>query len=80
VPLLAAGMTGGWEYLASEVIYENAKSNDKTLVFVEGASHLFTTAKEVERFPGEFGDTMKTLYDYVDSWLSAKGRFLCILR
>jgi hypothetical protein len=75
-PLLAAGMTGSWEYLASEAIYENAKSQDKTLVFVEGASHGFTTAIHTERFPGEFGDTMKTLYDYVDKWLSAKGRFL----
>jgi hypothetical protein len=75
-PLLAAGMTGSWEYLASEAIYENAKSSDKTLIFVEGANHGFTTATQAERFPGEFGDTMKTLYDYVDKWLSAKGRFL----
>jgi pimeloyl-ACP methyl ester carboxylesterase len=70
VPLLIMGMTGNWEYLASETIYENAGSKDKTLVFVEGASHLFTPAVQCERFPGEFGDTQKRVFDYVDEWLS----------
>jgi pimeloyl-ACP methyl ester carboxylesterase len=76
VPLLIMGMTGNWEYLASETIYENAISNDKTLVFVEGASHLFTTAAHCEKSPGEFGDTQKTTYDYVDKWLSQNNRFI----
>ncbi|GHU66886.1 hypothetical protein FACS189447_08490 [Spirochaetia bacterium] len=71
-PLLVMGMTGSWEYLASEIIYENAASKDKTIVFVEGASHLFTPAVHCERFPGEFGDTQKITFDYVDKWLSEK--------
>ncbi len=75
VPLLVMGMTGGWEYLASETIYENARSSDKTLAFVEGASHGFTTCRQCEKTPGQFGDTLKTVYDYVDRWLSQKGRF-----
>jgi hypothetical protein len=75
-PLLVMGMTGSWEYLASETIYENAVSTDKTLLFVEGASHLFTTAAQCERFPGEFGDTQKTTFDYVDKWLGEKSRFI----
>jgi hypothetical protein len=74
-PLLIMGMTGNWEYLASETIYENAISKDKTLVFVEGASHLFTTASHCEKFPGEFGDTQKTTCDYADKWLSQNNRF-----
>jgi pimeloyl-ACP methyl ester carboxylesterase len=75
VPLLTLGMTGHWEYLASEIIYENAKSVDKTLAFVEGATHVFTTCTKCEKVPGEFGDTQKTTYDYVDGWLSKPGRF-----
>jgi pimeloyl-ACP methyl ester carboxylesterase len=74
-PLLVMGMTGSWEYLASETIYENAASPDKTIIFVEGAGHLFTTASQCEKFPGEFGDTQKKTFDYVDKWLSQKGRF-----
>jgi hypothetical protein len=70
------GMTGAWEYLASETIYEDAGSKDKTLVFVEGAGHLFTTATQCERSQGEFGDTRNTTFDYVDKWLSRSGRFL----
>jgi hypothetical protein len=62
--------------LASETIYENAASTDKTIMFVEGASHLFTTASQFERFPGEFGDTQKTTFDYVDKWLSETSRFI----
>jgi hypothetical protein len=75
VPLLALGMTAGWEYLAAETIYENAKSADKTLAFVEGATHGFSPCKRCEKTPGQFGDTIKTVYDYVDRWLSSKARF-----
>jgi len=76
VPILVMGMTGSWEYLASETIYENAASADKTLAFVEGASHRYNTCKECEEYSGQFGDTQKTTYDYVDKWLSQKGRFI----
>ena len=75
-PLLCMGMTGGYECLASEVIFDNAASEDKTLTFVEGATHNFSPEHEVEEYPGQFGDTEKLTFDYVDQWLSAKGRFL----
>ena len=48
VPLLTLGMTGHWEYLATE---------------------------RCEKTPGQYGDTLKTTYDYVDRWLSKPGRF-----
>jgi hypothetical protein len=69
------GMTGNWEYLAAEIIYDHARSADKTTAFVEGASHNFDACTKCEKYPGQFGDTLKTTYDYIDSWLSAKGRF-----
>lgn len=74
-PLLVMGMTAHWEFLASETIYEMANSRDKSIAFVEGATHLYETCKECERHPGEFGDTRKTTYDYIDTWLSKPGRF-----
>lgn len=73
-PLLVMGMTAGWEFLASETIYDMAASRDKTIAFVEGATHKFTPAKHLEKYEGQFGDTIKTLHDYLDEWLSA-GRF-----
>jgi hypothetical protein len=75
-PFLALGMTGHWEGLSAEAIYDHAKSGDKTLAFVEGATHVYTPCKPCEKTPGQFGDTVKTTYDYVDAWLSKPGRFL----
>lgn len=75
VPILVMGMTAGWEYLASETIYNMAASPDKHIAFVEGATHKFHTAKHCEKYPGQFGDTMKTLHDYVANWLSEESRF-----
>ena len=69
VPLLVMGMTAGWEFLASETIYEMAASENKHIAFVEGATHKFHTAKHCEAYPGQYGDTMKTLHDYVAQWL-----------
>lgn len=74
-PTLVMGMTAGWEYLASETIYNMAASEDKTIAFVEGATHKFTPAKHLKKTEGEFGDTMKTIHDFVDEWLSGVGRF-----
>lgn len=75
-PLLVMGMTGHWEYMAAETIYEHAKSRDKTLAYVEGALHNYTTCKKCEKYPGQFGDTRQTLFNYIDGWLSQQGRFL----
>lgn len=74
VPSLFMGMTAGWEFLAAETIYEMSASPDKTIAFVEGANHKFFPAHNCEKFPGQFGDTMELLHDYVAKWLSA-GRF-----
>lgn len=75
VPLLSMGMTGSYEYLAAEEIYNNAGSRDKEIAFVEGAGHNFTPEISCESYPGQFGDTQKILYDYVAEWLSKPGRF-----
>jgi pimeloyl-ACP methyl ester carboxylesterase len=75
VPFLALGMTGHWEGLAAEEIYEHTSSKDKSLAFVEGADHIYQPCRKCEKTPGQFGDTVKTTYDYVDRWLSNAGRF-----
>lgn len=69
VPLLLMGMTGSYECLAAELIYERSASRDKTLAFVEGASHMFETEHSVEAYPGQYGDTVKTCFDYAANWL-----------
>lgn len=76
VPFLAMGMTAGHEYLAAEMCYDSAPSEDKTVVFVRGAAHEFFANTLTEKYPGEYGDTEKLVYDYMDSWMSKPGRFL----
>lgn len=69
-------MTGHWEGLAAETIYEHARSADKSIAFIEGAEHGYQTCKPCEKVPGEFGDTTKTTFDYIDGWVMKPGRFL----
>lgn len=77
VPLLNMGMTGHWEYLNAEKIHVNAvRSNDTAIAFVEGATHELGTCTECESYPGEFGHTMQTAYDYMAGWLAKSGRFV----
>ncbi|MGM9798117.1 MAG: alpha/beta hydrolase [Parabacteroides sp.] len=77
VPLLCMGMTGSWEYLAAESIYQMATCTDKQLAFVEGAGHMLQADPAAERFQQTtYGDTVSRLFNYVDQWLSAPGRFL----
>lgn len=75
VPTLILGMNASWEFSAVETILQNSGAADKQCGFIEGADHDFYTDHAAERFPGEFGDTTETTYDYVDKWLSAPGRF-----
>ena len=71
VPLLVMGMTGGWEFSSVEGIAERAASRDKTVAFVEGATHMFCPDRGVTCY----GDTVKTTYDFAAQWLGEAGRF-----
>jgi hypothetical protein len=71
-PLLILSMTGHYFMVTDETIYNHAASQDKELAFVEGAVHGFTPCRPCEKTPGEFGDTVATLFNHVDAWLSAR--------
>lgn len=75
VPLLTMGMTGSYEYMAAEKIFDRSASADRSIAFIEGASHNFAVCKDCEKTPGQYGDTVKTAFDYVDGWLAKPGRF-----
>ena len=67
-------MAGSYEYLAAEMIYDRAASEDKTCAFVRGADHNFDPNTRTEKYPGEYGDTESALYDYAGRWMD--GRFV----
>jgi hypothetical protein len=66
VPLLVVGMSAGTLVVANETIFDHSASKDKTLVYIEGATHM--------TFPisSGYGNTTMTTVNYVDRWLSAK--------
>ena len=68
--MLLMGMTGSYEFITAEHIWrENTLCTDKTLAFVEGASHNFTANEKCEAYPGQYGDTVKSCFDYADHWI-----------
>lgn len=67
-PLLLMGMTGSWEFSCVEGIAERATSKDKTVAFVEGATHMYDPGRN----SAQYGDTLKTTYDFVAEWLSGE--------
>lgn len=71
-PTLVMGNTGSYEFLAAEQVYDGLASDDKSLAFVEGASHNFTPQEDAERYPHEFGDTVKLCFDHVDAWVKER--------
>lgn len=72
VPTLIMGMTGSYEFMAAEAIYQNSSSPDKQMAFVDGASHNIVPEKAAERFAGEFGDTVRNCFEHVNSWLEER--------
>ncbi len=66
VPVLNIGMTGHYWIVASELNHESTGSADKTLLFVEGATHGL---REMDK---KYGDTVGMIADQIVEWL--KGR------
>ncbi|PYI21652.1 hypothetical protein BO99DRAFT_355105, partial [Aspergillus violaceofuscus CBS 115571] len=75
-PLLTMGNTGHYEYLNAEKIYLAATTKDKSIAFTEGAQHTIDTCTACESYPGQYGDTVKTAFNFMDKWLSQPGRFI----
>jgi hypothetical protein len=72
VPLLVMGMTGHYWLVSAEMAYNGAKSADKTVAFVQGAVHGFTPCTACAKTPGEYGDTVAHVFDYVTQWLDKR--------
>jgi hypothetical protein len=72
VPLLIMGMTAGYEFMAAEEIYRHAASEDKTMAFVSGLNHPLKVAKNCEKYPGEFGDPVLPMFDYISEWIQKR--------
>ena len=69
VPTLMLSSTCHYLIVPAEIVFDHLASKDKTLAYVQGASHSFAACR------AEYGDTLKRAFDYVDLWLSNNQRF-----
>ena len=56
----------------SEIHYEVAASSDKDFVVIEGATHGITPCKACERTPGQYGNSVRNFFDYVQRWINTR--------
>jgi hypothetical protein len=72
VPILLTGMGGHYFLRDNEIHYEIAASKDKDYVVIEGATHGITPCTECETTPGQYSNTVKNFFDYVQKWINAR--------
>jgi len=72
VPVMVAGM-GGYLFIRdSEEEFEASRSQDKDLVFIEGATHGFTPCRNCADDPNAYSNSVKNLFDYIAQWTNAR--------
>lgn len=72
VPLLVMGMTGHYWLVSAETAYRHAASKDKSIAFVEGATHGFAPCQPCAKTPGQFGDTTGRTFAHVADWIGTR--------
>jgi pimeloyl-ACP methyl ester carboxylesterase len=72
VPVMFAAMGAHYFIRDNERQYDMARSKDKDLVVIEGATHGFTPCAACETTPGQYSNTVKNLFDYIASWMNAR--------
>ncbi len=72
VPVMIAGM-GAYLFIRdSEEEYAAAKSTDKDLVFIEGATHGFMPCADCGVPASTYSNSVRNLFDYVANWTKAR--------
>ncbi|HTI67127.1 MAG TPA: hypothetical protein VL460_06230 [Caulobacteraceae bacterium] len=69
VPFLVMGMGGHYWLVSTEMAYQHARSADKSVAFVEGATHGIAPCRNCG---GDYGDTVGHTFDYIAKWMDAR--------
>jgi len=72
VPVMFAAMGAHYFIRDNERQYDMARSKEKDLVVIEGATHGFTPCKPCETKPDQYSNSVRNLFDYMASWLNAR--------
>jgi pimeloyl-ACP methyl ester carboxylesterase len=72
VPLLVTAMGAHYFIRDNEIHYEMAASADKDFVVIEGATHGIRPCTACERTPGQYANSARNFFDYVQRWINAR--------
>ena len=72
VPILITAMGGHYFIRDNEIHYEVAASKDKDFIIIEGATHGIEPCTECETSPGQYSNSVKNFFDYVQKWINAR--------
>lgn len=71
VPTLITAM-GGYHLLRDEeLMYDKSAATDKDYIVIEGAELNYTACKACETTPGQYGNSLKNMFDYIAKWANA---------
>ncbi len=71
-PTLIAAM-GAYHMLRDEeMMYDTSPAADKDYVVIEGANLNYDGCKPCETTPGQYGNSLKNLFDYIAKWANAR--------
>jgi hypothetical protein len=72
IPTLIAAM-GAFHFIRDqEQMYELSAAKDKDYIVIEGAVHGYTPCKACEKTPGQYSNSDKNLFDYIQKWANAR--------
>ena len=72
IPIMIAAM-GAYQFIRDdEVIFDKSASQDKDYVVIEGALHGFTPCVACETTRGQYSNTVRNLFDYIQKWINAR--------
>jgi hypothetical protein len=72
VPVLVSAMGGHYFIRDNEITFEMAGSKDKDFIVIEGATHGITPCAACEKAPGQYGNSVKNFFDYVQKWINER--------
>jgi hypothetical protein len=72
VPLLVTAMGAHYFIRDNEIHYEVAASTDKDFIVLEGATHGIQPCRPCEKTPGQYSNSVKNYFDYVQRWINTR--------
>jgi pimeloyl-ACP methyl ester carboxylesterase len=72
VPILMMSAGGHYFLRDDEKMVDSAVSPDKDYAVVEGAAHGVVPCKPCETTPGQYGNSVKNAFDYMEAWIDKR--------